>query len=127
MLESLRAGEKKPEVFRCPDKHYRRVIWGIGPYIADYPEQVLLTCIVQGWCSRQAILSFIINCIPYFFPSDRCQGFKKDLDGELSKYPRSREFTEELVNNLPVMTLWKEFGIIPDVVVCSNFFFCLWL
>ena len=52
ILESLRAGEKKPEVFRCPDGHYRRVIWGIGPYIADYPEQVLLTCIVQGWCSR---------------------------------------------------------------------------
>ena len=52
ILESLRTGEKKPEIFRCPDKHYRRVIWGIGPYIADYPEQVLLTCIVQGWCPR---------------------------------------------------------------------------
>ena len=52
MLESLRAGEKKPQVFRCPDGHYRRVIWGIGPYIADYPEQVLLTCIVQSWCAR---------------------------------------------------------------------------
>ena len=52
ILESLRPGEKKFEVFRCPDKHYRRVIWGIGPYIADYPEQVLLSCIVQGWCCR---------------------------------------------------------------------------
>lgn len=61
MLESLRAGEKKPEVFQCPDGHYRRVVWGIGPYIADYPEQVLLTCIVQGWCPRLAILAFMIN------------------------------------------------------------------
>jgi Plavaka transposase len=52
ILESLRPGEKKPEVFRCPDGHYRRVIWGIGPYIADYPEQVLLSCVVQGWCCR---------------------------------------------------------------------------
>lgn len=52
ILESLRPGEKKPEIFRCPDGHYRRVIWGIGSYIADYPEQVLLTCIVQGWCCR---------------------------------------------------------------------------
>ena len=52
ILESLRSGERKPEVFRCPDGHYRRVIWGIGPYIADYPEQVLLTCVVQGWCCR---------------------------------------------------------------------------
>lgn len=54
-----------------------------------------------------------------FFPC-RCQGCKKDLDGELSKYPRSREYTEELVENLPVNTLWKNFGIIPDVVVRSH-------
>jgi hypothetical protein len=65
----------------------------------------------------------MIGCIPQFFPS--CQGCKKDLDGELSKYPRSREFTEELVKNLPVNTLWKDFGIIPDVVVCSHFFFLI--
>jgi hypothetical protein len=52
ILESLRPGETKPEIFKCPDGHYRRVIWGIGPYIADYPEQVLLACIVQGWCCR---------------------------------------------------------------------------
>jgi hypothetical protein len=52
ILESLRPGENTPEVFQCPDGHYRRVIWGIGPYIADYPEQALLACIVQGWCTR---------------------------------------------------------------------------
>ncbi|KAF8151393.1 hypothetical protein B0H34DRAFT_664731, partial [Crassisporium funariophilum] len=28
------------------------VIYGIGPYIADYPEQALLACIVSGWCPR---------------------------------------------------------------------------
>jgi hypothetical protein len=32
--------------------YYRRKIYGIGPYIADYPEQVLLACVVQGWCPR---------------------------------------------------------------------------
>ena len=64
---------------------------------------------------------FLINCISHFFPS--CQGSKKDLDGELSEYPCSCEFTEELVKNLPVNTLWKDFGIIPDVVVCLLFFF----
>ena len=41
-----------PEVVWTPDGHYRRVIYSIGPYIADYPEQALLTCIVQGWCPR---------------------------------------------------------------------------
>lgn len=39
-----------PEVTRCPDGHFRRVIYGLGPYLADYPEQVLFTCTVQGWC-----------------------------------------------------------------------------
>ncbi|KAH8096960.1 hypothetical protein BXZ70DRAFT_1000958 [Cristinia sonorae] len=40
----------KPEVARCPDGHFRRVVYGLGPYIADYPEQVLAACVVQGWC-----------------------------------------------------------------------------
>jgi hypothetical protein len=66
-------------------------------------------------------ISFMIDYIPHFFPS--CQGSKNDLDGDLAKFPRSREFTEELVNKLPVNTLWKDYGIIPDVVVCSLFFF----
>ena len=67
------------------------------------------------------VLEFKTDCIPHFFPC-RCQGHKMDLDGELSKYLRSREYTEELVKNLPVNTLWKNFGIIADVVVCSHFF-----
>ena len=52
MLKSLCHGETTAEVYRCPDQNYRRVIWGIGPYIADYPEQVLLACIVQDWCAK---------------------------------------------------------------------------
>ena len=52
ILDLLRPGMETPEVVRCPDNHFRRAIYGIGPYIADYPEQVLLSCIVQGWCPR---------------------------------------------------------------------------
>lgn len=48
-----------------------------------------------------------------------CQAMKNNLDGELSKLPRSRQFTEELVENLPIATLWDEFGIVADVVVCQ--------
>jgi hypothetical protein len=43
-----------PEVTLFADGHYRRAIYGLGPYIADYPEQVLLACVVQGWCPRFA-------------------------------------------------------------------------
>ena len=41
-----------PEVMWCPDGHFRCVIYGLGPYIADYPEQALLACVVQGWCTK---------------------------------------------------------------------------
>ena len=41
-----------PRVTRCGDGHYRRIVYCLGPYIADYPEQALLACIVQGWCPR---------------------------------------------------------------------------
>ena len=34
---------KKPVVRRCPDGHFCRIIYDLGPFIADYPEQVMLT------------------------------------------------------------------------------------
>ena len=47
----------------------------------------------------------------------RCQGSKKDLDGDLSKLPRTRELTEMLVSEWSVSDLWDEFGIVSDIVV----------
>ena len=52
MLESLKPSMTTPEVVRCPDGHFRRAVYGIGPYIADYPEQAILACIVQNWCPK---------------------------------------------------------------------------
>jgi hypothetical protein len=49
----------KPEVVCCPDGHFRRAVYGLGPYIADYPEQALLACIVQGWCPK-LVFGFIL-------------------------------------------------------------------
>ena len=62
----------------------------------------------------------MVYSIPHIFPY-RCQGYKRDLDGKFSKYLHSHEYTEELVQKLPVKTLWKDFCIIQDVVVCSFF------
>ncbi|KAG2100480.1 uncharacterized protein F5147DRAFT_747167 [Suillus discolor] len=45
ILQNLKPGMMKPEVVRFGDGHYRHVIYGLGPYIVDYEEQVLLTCI----------------------------------------------------------------------------------
>ncbi|KAG1737260.1 hypothetical protein EDB19DRAFT_1895859 [Suillus lakei] len=52
MLETLKPGMTKPEVVCCPDGHFRQAVYGLGPYIADYPEQALLACIVQNWCPK---------------------------------------------------------------------------
>ena len=52
MLEALHPAMMAPEVVHCADGHFRRVVYGIGPYIANYPEQCMLACIVQGWCAR---------------------------------------------------------------------------
>ena len=57
--------------------------------------------------------------------SDRCQGHRTDLDGELSHFPRSRELTERLVEESLVKTLWDEYGIVADTVVrIGSFPFC---
>lgn len=45
----------QPEVIWCTDGHYCKAVYGIGPDIADYPEQVLLAGIVGGWCVGLAI------------------------------------------------------------------------
>jgi hypothetical protein len=45
-----------PEVVCFPVGHFRRVIYRLGPYIADYPEQALLACIMQGWCAKYVFL-----------------------------------------------------------------------
>jgi hypothetical protein len=52
VFELLKSGMTTPEVIRRPDGHFCRAIYGMGPYIADYPEQVWLTAIVQTWCPK---------------------------------------------------------------------------
>ncbi|KAJ7110763.1 hypothetical protein C8R43DRAFT_1091601 [Mycena crocata] len=95
ILESLRPAMTVPEVALFADGHHRRVIYGLGPYIADYPEQVLLTCTVQGWCSR-------------------CTASNKNLDGESGR--RSQRHTEALFDAFDHKTLWDDYGVIPDVL-----------
>ena len=49
-----------PKVVHCPDDHYHWAIFLLGPYIADYPKQCLLACIVQGWCPQYVYIYFSI-------------------------------------------------------------------
>lgn len=50
ILSSLHRSMSTPEVRRCPDGHFRRAAYALAAYITDYPEQILLSCLIQGWC-----------------------------------------------------------------------------
>ncbi|PSR77223.1 hypothetical protein PHLCEN_2v8003, partial [Hermanssonia centrifuga] len=43
VMHSLKPGMTTKQLVRCPDGYYRYVIYCLGPYIANYPEQALLT------------------------------------------------------------------------------------
>ncbi|KAJ6631376.1 hypothetical protein B0H10DRAFT_2159741 [Mycena sp. CBHHK59/15] len=95
ILQSLKPGMTVPEVTLFADGHYHRVIYGLGPYIADYPEQVLLACVVQGWCAR-------------------CTASSKDLDGPSGR--RTQSHTEGLFDALDHGTMWDQYGVVPDIL-----------
>lgn len=104
ILQPLLIAMTTPEVAKCPDGHYRRVIYGLGPYIADYPEQVLAACVVQGWC-----------------PICLKERTKLDEPGEGGK--RSKEHTELLLDAFDLVTLWDDYGVVGDLVVSEYFLF----
>ncbi|KAI0349013.1 hypothetical protein OH77DRAFT_1499682 [Trametes cingulata] len=97
----LRAGMTTPHVLRCPDGHYRRAIFELGPFIADYPEQVYLAGIVQGWCPK---------CLARPDELDKC--------GD----PRFRELTDVLKARCNQQDLWDAFGIVRDVTPYTHYF-----
>ncbi|KAH9023276.1 hypothetical protein EDB85DRAFT_2075341 [Lactarius pseudohatsudake] len=94
ILSSLCPGMSEPEVVRCADGFHRRVIYGLGPYIADYPEQVLISGIVTNWCPK-------------------CTAHRDDL--ETLGTPRSREQTDALRELLGLGELWRLYGVVGDV------------
>ncbi|KAM6502974.1 hypothetical protein JOM56_002951 [Amanita muscaria] len=103
ILQTLRAGMSEPVVIRYADGYYRRTIFGLGPYIADYPEQVLLGCVVQDWCPR-------------------CTALKNDIDGKGGR--RTHELTRALIEALDEKTLWFDYGIVSGIMPFTSNFPC---
>jgi len=56
VFSPLKPYMEEPTIVKCPDGHFRRGIFDLGPHIDDYPEQVWLTGIVQGWCPKYVFL-----------------------------------------------------------------------
>ncbi|KAI9567640.1 hypothetical protein HD554DRAFT_2322505 [Boletus coccyginus] len=94
ILDPVKQAMIKPQVTRCSDGHFRRIIYGLGPYIADYPEQAMLACIVQGWCAR-------------------CTAQNSDLDRDGG--PRAHIHTAQLRATMDLRALWDNYGIVGDV------------
>ncbi|KAH9918159.1 uncharacterized protein B0H18DRAFT_1086893 [Fomitopsis serialis] len=102
IFEPLRPWMTTPRVTLCPDGHFRRVIYSLGPFIADYPEQVYLSGVVQGWCPK-------------------CFAAPDELgEGAL----RFRELTQQIKDTYShdPDVLWDAFGIAPGVKPFTDYF-----
>ncbi|EDR13606.1 uncharacterized protein LACBIDRAFT_322663 [Laccaria bicolor S238N-H82] len=107
VFEPLKAGMTTPKVVRCPDGHFQRVIYGLGPYIADYPEQVWLADIVQNWCPK-------------------CDAHPTRLDstGTTGGLRRTQQKTDYFISVFDPGILWDDFGIHSDIVPFTHDFPC---
>ncbi|KII83568.1 hypothetical protein PLICRDRAFT_180341 [Plicaturopsis crispa FD-325 SS-3] len=102
VFEPLKAAMTAPVTVRCPDGHLRRAIFGLGPYIADYPEQVWLAGIVQGWCPK-------------------CDAKPDNLDAPNS-VRRTQERTDWIITAFDPGTVWDDWGIRADIVPFTHDF-----
>ncbi|KAI6041927.1 hypothetical protein EDC04DRAFT_2867018 [Pisolithus marmoratus] len=92
----------KPEVWHCPDGHFRLVIYALAAYIADYPEQIVLSCLVQGWCPL---------CMAISGNLDRCNSILQ-----------SQTHAEYCIHAFVLAELWDQYGIVGDLTLFTNDF-----
>ncbi|VDC06117.1 unnamed protein product [Peniophora sp. CBMAI 1063] len=102
ILSPLRRGMTTPDVVKCPDGHFRRAIYEIGPFIADYPEQVVLAGIVQNRCPKCLLQATELE------------------DGAGPR--RTRAKYDHAMEHLDAEDLWDTYGIVCDVVPFTNEF-----
>ena len=107
-----------PRITRCGDGHFRRVVYGLGPYIADYPEQALLACVVQNWCPKFAFIVLPKLRFANYSFRPRCTAPHEDLDGDVGG-PRSHAHTDMLLSSgtVTLRELWDGYGIVGDLLV----------
>ncbi|KAG2112213.1 uncharacterized protein F5147DRAFT_744532 [Suillus discolor] len=98
IFESVKLNMMIPDTVRCPNSHYQCIIYGLGPYIANYPEQLMLSGVVQNWCPK-------------------CLNHHKNLDSDGPSLLQCQEHTDLLVQELQHVHLWHKYGIIQEVVV----------
>ncbi|KAH9965083.1 hypothetical protein BJV74DRAFT_911363 [Russula compacta] len=101
-IEPLKDRMTTPEVVKCPDGHFRCAIYGLVPYIADYPEQVWLAGIIQGWCPK-------------------CTARPENLDAPGAQR-RTQTTTNFLISTWDPGILWTDFGVCADILLFTHGF-----
>ncbi|KAF8263103.1 hypothetical protein EI94DRAFT_1773032 [Lactarius quietus] len=104
VFASLKPYMTEPKVVKCPDGHFHHAIFSLGPYIADYPEQVWLTGVVSKWCPK-------------------CDAQPTNLDGPES-HRRSHTKTDLLIKTFSPRVLWDDFGVRHNIVPFTYSFPC---
>ena len=105
ILDSLRPAMKNPETVLCGDDYYRRVIYALAAYIADYEEQVLLSCIVRGWCPK-------------------CLAFHENLNEDALRC--CREHSDMIVDEFELRNIHENYGLDGDTVVSTSLLFIIY-
>ena len=119
VFEPLKVGTTTPEVVKCPDGHFHRAVYRLGPYIADYLEQVWLAGIVQGWCPKY--ISYLCSYVK-FLKFHRCNAPLDHLNC-LNSHQQTHEKTDFLISAWDLGTLWSDLGICADIIVsCFHLF-----
>ncbi|KLO08862.1 hypothetical protein SCHPADRAFT_893538 [Schizopora paradoxa] len=92
------------KVRKCFDKHFRRIIHGVGPIICDYPDQAVHACIIQGWCPL-------------------CLSSAKNLDTpSLRRTQRHRNAVIDAFGQQHDKKLREDYGIVASLVPFTNDF-----
>ena len=117
ILSSLKPWMSVPEVVKCADGLYQRVIYGLGPYIADYPEQVLLAGIVQGWCPKWVFFSALTSFTqPGSLKRCRCTTPANDLKS-VKGVLRSGSHSDDVKDLLGMAECWTLYGMVSSIEV----------
>ncbi|KAI6123241.1 hypothetical protein EDD16DRAFT_1691592 [Pisolithus croceorrhizus] len=101
ILYSLHHPMKVPETVLFGNSYYQCVIYALTAYIADYEEQVLLSCIICNWCPK---------CLRH------CNNLDEDA------LCHSCEHCDTIIEEFELHQLWDSYGIVGDIVPFTNNF-----
>ncbi|KAI6032451.1 hypothetical protein EDC04DRAFT_2868927 [Pisolithus marmoratus] len=104
ILHSLCAAMTVLETVLFSNQYYCHIIYLFTAYIADYEEQVLLSCIMHGWCLK-------------------CLAHRTDLDQDALQC--CHEHTELIIKELDLQTLQDKYGIDGTIAPFTSEFPCV--